>query len=168
MSTVIGLVKEEQQLVSLSTRLEALDEGVSKVKVFRQPTEAEGVLYKNAYTECHIWDCMGLGALVGLAVALPLGLVITLFSCYSIGGCSPLAWGPGMLVLAVVGAVIGATLGSYRGTSRLQKIERVYVDALNAGNKLVVVPADTRESAERTANMMKQEHATAVKILNGN
>jgi hypothetical protein len=105
--------------------------------------------------------------LAGIAVAVPLGLFITLFSCYAIGGCSPLAWGPGMLVLTVVGAVIGATLGSYRGTSRLQKIEQMYVDALNAGDKLVVVPAETRESAERTAGLLKQEHATAVKILNG-
>ncbi|GAB4440846.1 MAG: hypothetical protein Kow0031_22790 [Anaerolineae bacterium] len=166
MSTVIGLVKEEQQLVSLTARLEALGEGLSKMKVFRRPAEAEEILYKNAYTECHIWDCMGLGALAGLAVALPLALVITLFSCYSIGGCSPLAWGPGILVLLVAGAVIGASLGSYRGTSRLEKIERTYVDALNAGDKLVVVPVESGESAQRTASLLKAEHATAVKILN--
>ncbi len=165
MSTVIGLVKEEQQLVSLSTKLAAAGNEI-KFKVFRRPAEAEEVLYQNAYSECHIWDCMALGGMAGLAVAIPLGLVITMFSCYSIGGCSPLAWGPGMLVLSIAGMVIGASLGSYRGTSRLQKIERRYMEAMHAGDKLVVIPAQTKETAERAASTMKQEHATAVRILN--
>lgn len=166
MSTVIGLVKEEQQLVNLSTKLEAMDAGLEAIKVLRRPDDAEDVLYKNAYTECHLFDCMILGGLAGLAVFVPLGLIITLFSCEAIGGCSPLAWGPGMVGLATVGAIIGAVMGSFYGTNRLEKVEQRYFDALRTGEKLVVIPTDTKETAQRTVTMMQQEHATAVKILN--
>lgn len=167
MSTVIGLLKEEQQLVNLSTRLEAIGGGLGAVKVLRQPTEAEDILYKNAYTECHLLDCMILGGLAGLAVFVPLGLIITLFSCEAIGGCSPLAWGPGMVGLATIGAVIGAAMGSFYGTNRLEKVEERYFDAMRTGEKLVVIPTATKETTERTVTAMKQEHATAVRILNG-
>lgn len=167
MSTVIGLVKEEQQLANLSAKLEAAGSGFEKIKIFTRPGEAEDILYKNAYTECHLFDCMLLGALFGLAIAVPLSLVITVFSCEAIGGCSPLAWGPGITGLAVVGAIIGGAIGSFYGTNRLEKIEQRYFDALDTGEKLVVVPTYSKETAEHTASMMKQEHATAVKIING-
>ena len=165
MSTVIGLVKEDQQAVNLAAKLEAIGLGFSKVKILTDPDEAQPLVYKSAFSQCHLYDCMTVGALAGVAVFVPLGLIITIISCGLMDGCSPLAWGPGMVFMTITGAILGASLGSYRGTSRLEQYEEVYIDGLNHGNKLIVVPTDSAESATYAASVMEQEHATAVKIL---
>lgn len=168
MSTVIGLIQEDQQVVDLATRLEDIKASPDNVKILTTPDEAHPFVYKSAFAECHIYDCMTIGAVAGAAIFIPLGLLITVFSCGLMDGCSPLAWGPGMLFMVIVGAIIGASLGSFLGTNRLEQIESIYTDALSEGNKLVVIPADTKETATRTADALEQAHATAVKVLNGN
>ncbi len=166
MSTVIGLLKEEQPLIDLTAKLEAAGCALDQIKFLSQPGEVHALLDKKALAKCQISKCMAMGALVGLAFFMPIGLIGSLLGCL-VFQCSPLIWLVALGGLSLIGALAGAAGGCFFGADRFERNTHIYTEGVGWGNNLVVITADTPDREARLARLLQQERALAVKILDG-
>lgn len=164
MSTVIGLLKEDRQLTRVTERLQAAGCALDRIRILTQPGEAHSLLDKQAVAKCQMSRCVGLGALVGLSFFGPIGFISSLVGC-TVFGCSPLIWVVAMGGLSLIGALFGAACGCFFGLDRFERDTHVYTEGVGWGNKLVVVTTDTTDTEARTAQILQDEEAIAIKII---
>ena len=165
MSTVIGLLKEDRQLASVTARLQAAGCALDRIRILTQPGEAHSLLDKKAVAKCQMSRYVGLGVLVGLIFFGPIGFISSLVGC-TVFGCSPLIWVVAMGDLSLIGALFGAACGCFFGLDRFERDTHLYTEGIGWGNKLVVVTTDTPTTEARTVQILQEEDAAGVKILN--
>lgn len=164
MSTVIGLLQKDRPLRNVTKQLNAAGCALNQIKIVTRPGEVHTLLDKNALHHCKATKCMGTGALIGLSFFMPLGLMAAWVGC-TVLGCSPFIWLDALIGLSLIGAIIGAVFGCFFSADHYERDEHLYTEAVGWGNKLVVVEADTPETETRAAQILQQEHAIAVKVL---
>lgn len=164
MSTVIGLLKEDRQLTTVTGRLQAAGGTLDRIKILTQPGEVHSLLDKQAVAKCRMSRYVGFGALVGLIFFVPIGFISSLIGC-TVFGCSPLIWVAAMGGLSLIGALFGAAGGCFFSLDRFERETHLYTEGIGWGNKLVVVTADTPDMEAQTAQILKEEEAIGVKIL---
>jgi hypothetical protein len=164
MSTVIGLLKEEKQLSSLTERLQAAGCTLDRIRILTQPGEVHALLDETAMAKCEMPKCVGLGALAGMAIFLPVGVISSLIGCF-VFGCSPLIWLVALGGFSLIGALSGAAFGCFFSGDRYERHTHLYTEGVGWGNKLMAVTTDTRETEARTAQILQEEDAIAVKII---
>ena len=164
MSTVIGLLKEDGQLTNVIGRLQAAGCALDRVRILTQPGEVHSLLDERALAKCRMSRYLGLGALIGLIFFVPIGLVGSLIGC-TVFGCRPLIWLVALGGLSVIGALSGAACGCFFGLDRFERHTHVYTEGVGWDNKLVVITTDTPDTEARTAQILQEEDAIAVKII---
>jgi len=164
MSIVIGLLKKERTLAELTAKLEAAGCALDQIKILTQPGEVHALLDKKARAKCQLAQCMAMGAIIGLAFFVPIGLMGSLVGCM-VFQCSPLIWLAALGGLSLIGALVGAAGGCFFGVDRFERHTHIYTEGVGWGNKLVAVTAETPDCQARLARLLHQERALAVKIL---
>ena len=164
MSTVIGLLKEDGQLTDLTGKLEAAGCTLDQIKILTRSGQVHGLLDEYARAKCQMARCVNMGVLIGLAIFMPIGFTTSVIGC-QVFGCSSLIWLFGLGGLSLLGAGFGAIFGCFFGADRFERNTHVYTEGVGWGNKLVAVTADTPEIEARTAQIMQQADAIAIRIL---
>jgi len=164
MSIVIGLLKEDKQLNTLTGRLQAAGCALDRIRVLTQPGAVHTLLDEKALAKCQMFEYAGLGALTGLAFLMPVGFIGSWIGC-TVFGCSPSIWLVALGGLSLIGALFGAACGCLFGVDRHERNAHVYTEGVGWGNKLIVVTTDTPDTEARTAQILQEEQAIAVKIL---
>ena len=166
MSTVIGLLKEDRRLTTVTEKLLAAGCTLDSIRILGKPGEVHALLDKNAMAKCQMSRCMGLGALTGIAFFIPVGVASSLIGC-TVFGCSPLIWLVALGGFLLIGALFGAACGCFFGIDRYERETHLYTESVGWGNKLMVVTTDMAETEARTAQILQEEDAIAVKIIDG-
>jgi ABC-type dipeptide/oligopeptide/nickel transport system permease subunit len=161
MKTVIGLLKQEQNIRSSIRNLNKAGFTRDKIEVITHDSVVQKFIYDHQGRL--VARYAGLGAFLGLTILGSFSLGLGVYACH-VCGYPATFWIGNTLGFMLIGAILGLLAGWFSGTDKLEKIAVFYSQGVRLGSKLVAVTVND-ELLTKAMDLLRQENAVELKML---